>query len=249
MAQGCGLASGPLEFSKFKILCIGGILRVMSVFGLDAKSVLRRLQAGSSPPHVPTCGESLLAGSLGFALVSLVVFGTVAFGERWLYAHLGRLGSYAFWTLLFVGGAGAMLNLVVIGQRTLARFYGVFTLGFLTYAVTWTAAYFIFKREMGEWIGGFIGTIFMALVLCGTFGALHAVGRATAAMLGGNLAGYFLGRLVWTSVAGSPGMIGWGIIYGLGFGLGLGYTLYACQARVRSELIAKSALASPSSQS
>jgi hypothetical protein len=211
----------------------------MSLFGFDLESVLRRLDAGSSP-HVPGLGQSLLRGSLGFGLVSLAVFGTVAFGERWLYAHLGRLGSYAFWTLLFVGGAGAMLNLLVIGSRTLLRFYALFTLSFLIYAVTWTAAYFILKRETGEWIGGVCGTVLMALVLCGSFGAFHTLGRAIVAMLFGNLGGYFVGRLVWTSVPGPAGMIGWGIIYGLGFGLGLGYALYAFQERVRRELMGRS---------
>jgi hypothetical protein len=59
------------------------------------------------------------------------------------------------------------------------------------------------------------------------------------ALLTGNLAGYFIGRMVWTAVPGPAGMIGWGIIYGLGFGLALGYTLHVCQEKIRAEWAGK----------
>lgn len=219
----------------------------MSLFGLDSKSVLARMPE-SSVGRIPTRVESAWIGSIGFGLVSLLVFGTVAFGERWLYKHLGLPGSYTLWAFCFIAGAGAVLNPLVIGPGSLARFYGVFTLSFLVYAASWIAAYFVLKGKTGEWIGSMAGTVLMGLVLCGAFGALDSAARAIPPLLAGNLAGYFLGRLVWSSVSGRAGMLGWGILYGLGFGLGLGYALYACQTRVRSELTARSAVTSPSSQ-
>ena len=38
---------------------------------------------------------------------------------------------------------------------------------------------------------------------------------------------------------GTPVMIAWGVIYGIGFGLGLGFTLHACQKKVRDALNAR----------
>ena len=219
----------------------------MSLFGLDSKNVLARMPE-SSFVRIPSLVESVLVGSIGFGLVSLLVFGTVAFGERWLYAHLGLGGTYALWTFCFVAGAGAMLNSIVIGSGSLIRFYGAFTLSFVLYAAAWMAAYFVLRGKTGEWIGSIAGTILMGLILCIAFGAPDSAGRAIPALVAGNLAGYFLGRWIWRSVPGPTGMLGWGIIYGVLFGLGLGYALYACQARVRTELIARHAVASPPPQ-
>ena len=46
--------------------------------------------------------RAVLRGGIGFCLVSLVVFATVAYGERWMYARLGVVGAYVAWTLAFV---------------------------------------------------------------------------------------------------------------------------------------------------
>ena len=50
----------------------------------------------------PTLARSLLTGGLGFCLVSLCVFATVAFAERWMYARLGLPGAYLAWAALFI---------------------------------------------------------------------------------------------------------------------------------------------------
>lgn len=213
----------------------------MSLFGLDPKSVVARTR-NSVLLHIPSLKESLLVGSLGFGLVSLVGFATVAFGEHWLFAHLGRLGSYIFWALLFALGAGAVFNRLVIGGGNLVRSFATFAAAFLIYAATWTAAYFILSGQSGEWIGSISGSVLMGLFLCGAFSALNSSVRAIPTLLAGNLAGYFLGRTVWSFVPGPAGMIGWGIIYGLGFGAGLGYALYVCQEKVRAELAKESPL-------
>src|SRR5215469_11378650 len=36
-----------------------------------------------------TLSRSVLLGTMGFFVASLIVFGTVAFGERWMYRSLG----------------------------------------------------------------------------------------------------------------------------------------------------------------
>src|ERR1051326_7436856 len=54
--------------------------------------------------------SSIATGAIGFALVSLCVFATVAFGERWMYRNLGVLGSYVAWMVLFVVLSGALFG-------------------------------------------------------------------------------------------------------------------------------------------
>ena len=65
---------------------------------------------------LPSLVRSLLTGGLGFGLVSLCVFATVAFGERWMYEHLGLLGAYLAWTALFILLGGGVLGSLVVGR-------------------------------------------------------------------------------------------------------------------------------------
>jgi hypothetical protein len=52
----------------------------------------------------------------------------------------------------------------------------------------------------------------------------------------GSTAGYLLGRLAWVSIPGKAGMIGWGMVYGLCFGLALAFAVYLSQIAVREAL-------------
>ena len=58
----------------------------------------------------PSLARSIITGAIGFGLVSLCVFATVAFAERWMYRNLGLSGSYLAWTVLFI-----LLSGVVFG--------------------------------------------------------------------------------------------------------------------------------------
>ena len=60
--------------------------------------------------------HAVLKGGIGFCLVSLVVFASVAFGERWMYMHLGVMGAYVVWTLGFILLGGAMLGSLISGR-------------------------------------------------------------------------------------------------------------------------------------
>ena len=64
----------------------------------------------SDTKAVPSLGRSLLIGGIGFSVVSLCVFATVAFAERWMYTNLGLLGAYVVWTILFILLGGAVLG-------------------------------------------------------------------------------------------------------------------------------------------
>lgn len=45
----------------------------------------------SKTNEVPSLARSLVAGGLGFGVVSLCVFATVAFAERWMYRESGHM--------------------------------------------------------------------------------------------------------------------------------------------------------------
>lgn len=185
----------------------------------------------SSSEAVPSLSRSILTGALGFCLVSLCVFATVAFAERWLYAHLGLLGSYLTWTALFILLGGGALGSLVTGRRRLPRFYLLFGLAFFAYAAGWVGAYFALRGTVGEWAGSLAGSLLMGSVLAVGFGVARSALNLSAALFVANSVGYFLGSALNNSVGGRAGMLLWGAVYGLCLGAGLGAALYLAQAR------------------
>jgi hypothetical protein len=93
--------------------------------------------------RLPSLVRCLLIGGLGFALVSLSVFATVAFAERWMYTHLGFSGAYLAWTALFILLGGGVLGSLVVGRWRLPRFYLLFGLAFFLYAAGWVWRIFL----------------------------------------------------------------------------------------------------------
>jgi len=181
-------------------------------------------------------GKSVWFGAIGFCLASLLVFATVAFGERWMYRHLGLMGAYVCWTLLFIGAGGGVLSRLVIGPGRLGRFYVLFSIAFLAYAVGWVAAYFAMPNRAGEWFGSVAGSVLMGLILTWAFGALRIAPKIVAVLFAGNSIGYFLGDFLNNTLHGKTGMLLWGVAFGLGLGAGLGAALYFAQAPIRERL-------------
>jgi hypothetical protein len=166
--------------------------------------------------------------------VSTLVVGTAAFGESLLYEELSPIGAYAFWAALFIFGAGALLSRLVAGPGARARFFAVFALAFFLYAAAYVAGYFGLHGVVGECIGLLAGSAAMAVTFCLAFGARKSLSEIVLVLCAGNFAGYFLGRIVWSGLKGKAGMVlGFGIVYGVCLGFALGYTIYACQARLR----------------
>ena len=114
---------------------------------------------------VPSLERSLLIGGFGFALVSLCVFATVAFCERWMYENLGLIGAYLGWTALFILLGGGVLGSLVVDRWRLPKFYLLFGLAFFAYAIGWVVAYFIVRGTAGELIGSLAGSLLMSFVL------------------------------------------------------------------------------------
>jgi hypothetical protein len=183
---------------------------------------------------VPSLGRSLLTGGLGFCLVSLCVFATVAFAERWMYARLGLFGAYLAWTALFILLGGGVMGTLVVGRWRLPRFYLLFGSAFLAYAAGWVGAYFVLRGAAGEWVGSLVGSLLMGLMIATGFGVARSALNLSAVLFVANSVGYFLGSALNNTVGGRTGMLLWGGVYGLCLGAGLGAVLHSAQARLAS---------------
>jgi hypothetical protein len=174
--------------------------------------------------------RAVLRGGIGFCFVSLVVFATVAFGERWMYARLGRWGAYVAWTLAFVLLGGAVFGSLVEDRRwRLPKFYLLWGMAFFAYAAGWVFAYFTFRDALGEWLGSLIGSVLMTIVFALGLKATRLIPKLSILLFVANSAGYFLGSAINERVGGRTGMLLWGAIYGLFLGAALGALLYLSQ--------------------
>ena len=179
--------------------------------------------------RVPSLGRSIATGAIGFGVVSLCVFAMVAFGERWLYQTLGEIGAYLLCAVLFVLLGGAVFGSLVAGRWRLPRFYLLFGLAFLAYAVGWIIAYFVLRGTMGEVVGSVAGSILMAVVLAAGFRSLKSTVKLSAVLFVLNALGYFLGAALLYQFTHQPGLLLFGVVYGLFFGAGIGAALHLVQ--------------------
>lgn len=184
----------------------------------------------NSLKRVPSLSRSIATGALGFGVVSLCVFATVAFAERWMYQNLGLFGAYLTWIVLFILLSGAVFgSLVVVGRWRLPRFYVLFGVAFFAYAAAWIIAYFTLRNTTGEFIGSLAGSVLMAIVFALGFGALRSIAKLSAVLFISNVLGYFFGAALFNSLSAPTGMLLFGVVYGLFFGAGIGATLHLVQ--------------------
>lgn len=179
--------------------------------------------------QVPPLARSVATGAIGFGIVSLLVFATVAFGERWMYRNLSELGAYLAWTVLFIVSGGAVLGSLVTRRWRWPKFYLLYGLAFFVYAVGWVAAYFTLRGSAGEWAGSLAGSILMALVFAVGFNKVSATPKFSLILFVANSIGYFLGSALNNSFGGPTGMLLWGVAYGLFLGAGIGAVLHFSQ--------------------
>ena len=162
--------------------------------------------------EVSSLQRSLLTGGIGFGLASLSVFATVAFGERWMYEHLGLLGAYLVWTALFIFLGGGVLGSLVVGCWRLTKFYALFGLAFSRMQLGgWLLLYL--RGTLGEWVGSLAGSLLMGLVLALGFGVVRSAFILSGVLFVANSLGYFLGSTLNNYITGSSGMLLWGTVY------------------------------------
>ncbi|NBR84638.1 MAG: hypothetical protein EBS84_02235 [Proteobacteria bacterium] len=226
----------------------------MNLFGLETESILSRVAAEAVAPSVPTLRQSLFIGGVGFGLVGLAAFAVWALGGRELGKAIGEGGLYAACALVFIGLAGAVFGQLVIGPGGTRRIYALFTVAFTAYSVVWTGAWFGLHGTLAaEVAGAVLGSLAMAGVLVAGFGAERECLRAATVLVVLNALGYFVGEVWWRWVPGDGGarlfgemlnreqrvllsQLGWGVLFGGGFGSGVGYVIYRCQHAVRVHL-------------
>ena len=182
-----------------------------------------------STQTLPSLQKSLVIGGLGFCAVSLCVFGTVAFAERWMYRNLTVLGAYLVWTVLFILLGGAVLGSLVVDKWRFPKFYLLYSLAFFLYAVGWVVAYFLLRDGAGEWLGSLAGSVLMALVFAAGFGVVRSTLKFAVILFIANSIGYFLGLALNSYFRSSTGMLLWGASYGLFLGAGIGAVLHLAQ--------------------
>lgn len=173
--------------------------------------------------------RSALIGAVGFSVASLVVFSTVAFGERWMYRTLGLYGAYAVWTVLFILLGGLVLGPLSTTRWRLPKFYILFALAFFAYAAGWVTAYFTLRGLAGQWVGAIAGSVLMASVFAIGYSRTTLVPKLSVLLLITNAIGYFLGSMFYYAFGRPLGMMLWGVVYGLGFGAGIGASLFMLQ--------------------
>jgi hypothetical protein len=189
--------------------------------------------------------HSTIRGSWGFALVSLIGFAPWAFAGGWFYKNAGEGGLYAASTIAFLAAAGLFLHPLVQGSNSILRFYKIFIPAFFAYAAIWCAAWFALRFGPGEWLGSFLGSFVFASLTGFGFGNYRGLLRAGFVMFVLHSTGYFLGGKLMHWLGGSEGRalldgmsksqiaaiakLSWGLLYGLGFGAGIGFAFWNFQ--------------------
>ncbi len=212
----------------------------MALLQLDPQNLARRIRDEGDGTRLPTLGQSMLRGMLGFTALSVAGFAPWPIFERW-FRSMREMQLYIACTLIFIGLSGPLLHRLILGRGSLARFYGVFTVAFLGYAATWVALWVWLRGDAGEFAALAGGVAVMALVLVWAFDAWGSFLLVLAALFACNAAGYYAGR--WCE-----GQFGfhhryvaialWALCYGLGFGAGLGAAFHLCQRRAQALAVA-----------
>ena len=185
--------------------------------------------------RLPSLSRSIATGAIGFAVVSLCIFATVAFAERWMYRTFTVLGAYLVWTLLFILLGGVVFGSLVVVRWRLPKFYLLFALAFFAYAVGWVVPYFTLRGDAGELVGSLVGPVLMAIVFAAGFRSLKSTVKLSAVLLVSNFLGYSSGAAIFDLRMSQTGMLLFGVLYGLLFGAGIGAALQLVQREQQNE--------------
>ncbi len=222
----------------------------MALFQLDPQSIADRVRSSGDASPLPSLAASVGRGIAGFTIVSVAGFLPWPIFDHW-FRGLREMHLYIACTAIFIGLSGVCLHRLILGPGSLSRFYKLFSLAFMAYAVAWVAVWVALRGDAGS-IGGLIGgTVIMGAILSLAFDAPRAMARVVFALFALNGLGYYVGgRIEGKLIIDHPlaAMLLWGGCYGIGFGAGLGVAFHLCQAQARA-LIARAGLAARPSSS
>lgn len=199
----------------------------MKAWGLaDEKAWTAAVRSGRGPGLAFALGY----GAIGFALVSVLAYSIWAFrlvrGEGLMYTAIAvvylALGGFALSRLVPLPGAWK-------------RFPPLFATGFAVYAMIWCAFWFGLRgRYSADLWGAAFGLAGLTWLLQRAFGLERGFLRLFLGLFLFHCAGYYVGGELKAHFRGSTGALLWGAAHGLGFGAGLGWVLYQCQAAWRN---------------
>jgi len=180
-------------------------------------------------PQAPvSLPRALLIGTGGFTLASVIVYGFWSVAGATVQGAIGKAGFYGACAVLFVVLGSVLLKpLARISFPQFAMIYGG---AFFGYALCWCLAWFLVGGRAGEWLGSFAGSLAFCLVLAASFRTWSSLIVSTLVLFVGHSAGYFLGGVAYERISVLP-QIAWGLFYGLGTGVGIGYAFYKVQRR------------------
>jgi hypothetical protein len=210
----------------------------MAMFQLDPESIAARVRASGETHTLPSFAASVWRGLIGFAIVSVAGFLPWPIFDLWLKGF-GEMHLYIACTAIFVGLSGVCLHRLIIGPGSLSRFYKLFSLAFVAYALVWIALW-VALRDLAGVIGGLLGgAAVMGAIFCAAFNAFGTLPKVIGAIFILNAAGYYAGSRVEAKLIHEhpvAAMLLWGLCYGIGFGAGLGIAFHLCQEQVRALL-------------
>jgi hypothetical protein len=184
----------------------------------------------STPSKVRLILQAIVRGSLGFGFVSTAAFSVWVFGDKWFFHNGGELAMYAGCFVVFAALSGLLLHPLLHGPHAFKRFYGVFIPAFFAYTIAWCVGWFFVGSGAGEWLGSFAGACAFVAVLAVFFQNWRAMPLAALILFITHSAGYFAGaEICYSSLHATSGKLAWGLLYGLGFGAGIGYAFAAMQ--------------------
>lgn len=210
----------------------------MAMFQLDPESIAARVRASGQATPLPSLAASMWRGLIGFAIVSVAGFLPWPIFGLWVKG-LGEMHLYIACTAIFVGLSGVCLHRLIMGPGSLPRFYKLFSLAFVAYAIVWIALWVAWRDTAGI-IGGLLGgAAAMGAIFCAAFHAFGVLPKVVGAIFVLNAAGYYAGsRVEGKLLLEHPvaAMLLWGLCYGIGFGAGLGIAFHLCQEQARALL-------------
>jgi hypothetical protein len=210
----------------------------MNLFQLDPASIAARTRAAGQASRLPTLTTSVLRGLIGFSILSILGFLPWPIMDFWFpFLREGHL--YVACTAIFIGLSGPCLHRLILGPGSLWRFYKLFAIAFIAYAVVWVGFWVAWRGDAGSLAGLFGGAAVMCGILAFAFDAPGAFPLSLVALFVLSTAGYYLalwveGKILLDHRVAS--MFLWALFYGLGFGAGLGAAFHFCQARARELL-------------
>jgi len=209
----------------------------MRCFGLTPDQVLAR-EPTPEVARFASLPVSILYGTLSFTAVSTLAYSLWAGG--WIRPASVLYPSIA---AVYLALGGFALSGLVKGAGTATRFALLFAAAFALYAVLWCTFWFGLRgKYFADLWGAAVGLAPLTWLMLRAFGQERGFLRLFVVILLLHSAGYYLGDYLHDAIRDAhgrrtaTGRLMWGLAHGLGFGAGIGFLLYYCQAPIKSRL-------------